>query len=51
MLFLLVLVKICVLKKDVKIFCKFFFYLLIKFDKWKSLVKEIWNGFKCFNVF
>lgn len=34
-------VKICALKKDAKIFCKFFSHLLIKFDKWKSSAKEI----------
>lgn len=51
MLSLPVPVKICALKKDAKIFCKFFSHLLIKFDKWKSSAKEIWNGFKRFNVF
>lgn len=41
MLSLPVPVKICALKKDAKIFCKFFSHLLIKFDKWKSSAKEI----------
>lgn len=39
------------IKKRCQNILQIFSHLLIKFDKWKSSAKEIWNGFKRFNVF